>query len=51
MILLYWFLIATCAGVDLDLAWHHDGIRLAGCSLALLAFLAVRRDLTDEKTL
>lgn len=43
---LYALLLATSAAVELDLAWMHDGWRLAGCSVALACLWTVRRDLT-----
>jgi hypothetical protein len=47
MILMYWLLVAVGASTELDLAWQHDGWRLAGCSIFLLLVLACRRELLE----
>jgi hypothetical protein len=40
--------VLVAAATDLDLAWSHDGWRLAGCTLALAIICALRRDLLEQ---
>ncbi len=46
----YTILLATGAATELDLAWTHDGWRLAGVSLCLALLWLVRGDLTRSET-
>jgi hypothetical protein len=45
MIAVYALLLAVGAATELDLAWTHDGWRLAGCSVALVLVFFLRREL------
>ncbi len=44
---MYLLLLAAGVATELDLAWTHDGWRLAGVALALGLLWMVRRDLTE----
>jgi len=47
MIALYWLLVAVGTAADLDLAWTHDGWRMAGCTLFVGIVVLLRREIQE----